>query len=36
MEEESNVQKILDKLNLLGDKNYYIFDRDIMSLRTAE
>jgi ferritin len=36
MEEESNVQKILDKLNLLGDKNFYIFDRDIMSLRTAE
>jgi len=36
MEEESNVQKILDKLNLLGDKNYYIFDHDIMSLRTAK
>lgn len=36
MEEEKNAQTIIDKLNLLGDKNYYIFDRDIMSLRTAE
>ncbi|OFX85416.1 MAG: ferritin [Bacteroidetes bacterium GWF2_33_16] len=36
MEEESNVQTIIDKLNLLGDKNFYIFDRDIMGLRTAE
>lgn len=34
MEEESNVQTILDKINLVGDKNLYLFDRDIMSLRT--
>jgi len=35
MEEESNVQTILDKINLVGDKNLYMFDRDIMSLRTV-
>jgi len=35
MEEESNVQTILDKINLVGDKNLYLFDRDIMSLRTV-
>lgn len=33
VEEESSVQAIIDKLNLLGDKNMYMFDRDIMSLR---
>lgn len=36
IEEESSVQTIIDKLNLLGDKNIYLFDRDIMSLRGAE
>ncbi len=36
IEEEANATKILDKLNLLGDKNLYLFDRDIMSLRTPE
>jgi len=36
MEEESSVQAILDKLNLLGDKNLYMFDRDIMNIRTSE
>lgn len=36
VEEESSVQTIIDKLNLLGDKNLYIFDRDIMSLRGQE
>jgi ferritin len=35
IEEESNAMKILDKLNLLGDSNLYLFDRDIMSLRNA-
>jgi ferritin len=36
LEEESSVQKILDKLNLIGNGNLYMFDRDIMSLRSAE
>ena len=36
IEEETSVQAILDKLNLLGDKNLYLFDRDIMSLRGTE
>ncbi len=35
LEEESAVQKILDKLNLIGTGNLYMFDRDIMSLRSA-
>lgn len=33
VEEEASVQSIIDKLKLLGDKNIYMFDRDIMSLR---
>ncbi|MDA3820585.1 MAG: ferritin [Candidatus Delongbacteria bacterium] len=33
MEEESSVQAIIDKLNLMGDKNIYMFDRDIMAMR---
>lgn len=36
MEEEASVSEIIDKLNLLGDKNIYIFDRDIMSMRGEE
>ncbi len=36
VEEESSVQAIIDKLNLLGDKNLYLFDRDIMGLRGQE
>jgi len=36
VEEESSVQTIIDKLNLLGEKNLYLFDRDIMSLRGAQ
>jgi len=32
-EEEASVQRILDKLNILGAHNMYMFDRDIMSLR---
>jgi len=35
IEEEANATKILDKLNLLGDNNLYLFDRDILSLRTV-
>ncbi|MBS4012731.1 MAG: ferritin [Bacteroidetes bacterium] len=33
VEEETSVQNILDKLRLLGDKNIYLFDRDIMNMR---
>jgi ferritin len=36
IEEESSVQTIIDKLNLLGEKNLYMFDRDIMSMRGGE
>jgi ferritin len=36
VEEESSVQAIIDKLNLLGSHNMYMFDRDIMSMRSAE
>jgi ferritin len=35
IEEESGVKALLDKLNLLGKTNLYLFDRDIMSMRTA-
>lgn len=35
IEEEASVQTILDKLHLLGEHNLYLFDRDIMSLRTT-
>jgi ferritin len=35
IEEESSVQTVIDKLNLVGKNNLYIFDRDIMGLRTA-
>ena len=33
-EEEAAVRRILDKLNLLGAHNMYLFDKDIMALRT--
>lgn len=33
IEEESSVQTIIDKLNLVGDKNLYMFDRDILGMR---
>ena len=38
IEEESLARTILDKLEMLGDDkaSMYMFDRDIMSLRTAE
>lgn len=35
IEEEKNVRLIIDKLNLIGDGNLYLFDKDIMSLRTS-
>lgn len=35
VEEESSVQAIIDKLNLLGKDNLYLFDRDILSMRSA-
>jgi ferritin len=34
IEEEASVTHILDKLKLVGESNMYIFDRDIVSLRT--
>lgn len=36
IEEEASVKGIIDKLNLVGDKNLYMFDRDIMSMRGRE
>ena len=36
LEEESSVQSILDKLNLLGGSHLYMFDRDIMNMRGEE
>lgn len=33
IEEESSVKAIIDKLNLVGKNNLYMFDRDIMSMR---
>jgi ferritin len=35
LEEEASVKNILDKLNLIGNGNLYMFDRDILSIRTA-
>ncbi|MEE4116595.1 MAG: ferritin [Marinilabiliaceae bacterium] len=36
VEEESSVQAIIDKLNLVGSHNMYMFDRDIMGMRAEE
>lgn len=33
IEEEASVKAIIDKLNLLGKNNLYMFDRDISSMR---
>lgn len=33
IEEEASVREIIDKLNLLGDQNLYMFDRDILGMR---
>jgi len=35
IEEEASVQAIIDKLKLLGEHNLYMFDRDIMGMRSA-
>lgn len=35
LEEESSVQSLLDKLEMLGGGNLYMFDRDIMSMRAS-
>ena len=35
LEEESSVQGIIDKLNMLEGKSLYVFDRDIMKIRGA-
>ncbi len=35
VEEESSVGEVIDKLNLVGKHNMYMFDRDIMSMRGA-
>lgn len=35
VEEESAAQEIIDKLKLVGNHNLYMFDRDIMSMRSA-
>jgi ferritin len=36
IEEEASANNILDKLNLLGDGPLYLFDRDILTLRSEE
>jgi ferritin len=36
IEEEASVRAILDKLNLVGKNNLYMFDRDILSMRSEE
>ncbi len=35
IEEEASVQEILDKLKLVGSNNIYMFDRDILGMRTS-
>jgi ferritin len=36
IEEEASAKDIIDKLNLVGDRNLYMFDRDIMGMRGTE
>ena len=36
IEEEASAKEIIDKLNLVGKHNLYMFDRDIMSMRGSE
>ena len=36
VEEEASVGEIIDKLKLVGEHNMYIFDRDILGMRTEE
>ena len=35
VEEESSVQAVIDKLNLVGEHHMYLFDRDILAMRQA-
>ena len=35
LEEEASVKSIIDKLKMVGDKNLYMFDRDIIGMRGA-
>ena len=35
IEEEASVQAIIDKLKLVGSGNLYLFDRDIMGMRSS-
>jgi ferritin len=35
VEEEASVRTVIDKLKLVGPNNLYIFDRDILSLRST-
>lgn len=34
IEEVASVRTVIDKLNMLGEHNMYLFDKDIMALRT--
>ena len=34
IEEVASVRTVIDKLNMLGESNMYLFDKDIMALRT--
>jgi ferritin len=36
IEEEASAKSIIDKLSLVGDKNLYMLDRDIMNMRGSE
>jgi len=36
LEEETSVQRVIDKLNLLGTHSLYLFDRDIQGMRVPE
>ena len=35
IEEEASVKGIIDKLKLMGEQNLYMFDRDILSMRSG-
>jgi ferritin len=36
IQEEASAQAILDKLRLVGSNNMYLFDKDILGMRTAQ
>jgi len=33
IEEEATVKSIIDKLNILDEKNFYLFDKDVVTMR---